>query len=48
MFLPAADSFCDCMTFEILGNFQRLYKMLGPQEVGMVVSGGSGGLVVDC
>jgi hypothetical protein len=24
--LPAADTFCDCVTFVILGSFQRVYK----------------------
>jgi hypothetical protein len=24
--LPAADSFCDCVMFGILGTIQRLYK----------------------
>jgi hypothetical protein len=25
-FLPAADSVCNCLTFGILGTFQRVYK----------------------
>ena len=29
MVLPAADSFCDCVTFGILGIFQRVYKYQG-------------------
>ena len=29
MILPAADSFCDCVTFGILGTFQRVYKCEG-------------------
>ena len=33
MLLPAADSFCDCLIFGILGPFLRLYKWPGPERL---------------
>lgn len=32
MVLPAAESFCDCVTFGILGIFQRVYKCQSPDR----------------
>ena len=32
MILPRADSFCDCVTFGILVNFQKVYKNDGPKK----------------
>jgi hypothetical protein len=32
--LPAADNSCDCVTFGILGTFQRIYKFKGPESQG--------------
>lgn len=34
MVLPAAESFCDCVTFGILGIFQRAYKCQSPDGCG--------------
>ena len=31
MILPAADNFCNCMTFGILGTLERVYKCKGPE-----------------
>ena len=36
MILPAADSFCNCVMLQNLGIFQKVYRLLGPQEVELV------------
>jgi hypothetical protein len=46
--LPAADHFCDCMMFRILGIFQRIPKFEGSKRQVGVVVGHIGRLVVVC
>jgi hypothetical protein len=40
--LPAADSFCDCLTFGTLGTLQSIYKCQGPKRCGWLVVIGHG------
>lgn len=40
MVFPPADSFCDCVTFGILGTFQPVYRILEPRVWLLVVQEG--------
>jgi hypothetical protein len=37
--VPAADSFCDCVMFGMLGTLQRVYKCQGPERCGGMLVG---------